>query len=158
MRHLTGVDLNYEHAKEARDRKCYDRVIVGDVDAILRPEDNESEQSVSYDLIYACDLLPYLKDLKDLFRTAKTGLERRGGIFAFSAEIMDEPLDESTGYALQSCARYCHKSWMIEKLVKDFEFDVLAFTRPAPALREHDGKDVSGAMIVLKQQTQQSRL
>ena len=63
--HLTGVDLNPEMAKEARDRGCYDRIVVGDADyheGILY-KDDDGEENVGiwdYDFIFACDLFAYI--------------------------------------------------------------------------------------------------
>ena len=63
--HLTGIDLNPEMAKEARDRGCYDRIVVGDAEyheGILNKENDETEQAEiwEYDLVFACDLIAYI--------------------------------------------------------------------------------------------------
>ncbi|KAL7544495.1 hypothetical protein ACHAWF_007881 [Thalassiosira exigua] len=102
-RHLTGVDLNPEMAKEARDRGCYDSVVVGDAECILHSVDREGR--CGYDFVFACDLFPYVGDLRPMFNTVRRSLDgRRGGTFAFSAEVMGEPSDRIVGIGEDSNA------------------------------------------------------
>ena len=157
VRHLTGVDLNPEMAKEARDRGCYDRILVGDAECIFH-KDNEDDNHVGvweFDFVFACDLFAYIGDLRPMFNTVRKSLSGRGGTFAFSAEIMNESLDESrgeddddAGFVMQSCARFAHKRSYIKSLVEEFGFETLLSTESS-VLRQHDGKDVLGALIVL---------
>jgi len=144
---LTGVDLNPEMAKEARDRGCYDRIVVGDAECILHKEKEDGEGIREYDFVYACDLLPYIGDLRLMFNTVRRSLESGGGTFAFSAEIWKEE-DDDTEFVLQSCARFAHKRRYIRSLVEEFGFETLLSTESA-VLRQHEGKDVIGALIVL---------
>lgn len=148
--HLTGVDLNPEMAKEARDRGCYDRIMVGDAERILHGERDEGDCGAGvreYDFVFACDLFAYIGDLRPVFDTVRRSLESRGGTFAFSAEILEEDVDDAE-FVLQSCARFAHKRRYIKSLVKVFGFETLLLTESA-VLRQHDGKDVVGALIVL---------
>mmetsp|Transcript_16083 Transcript_16083/g.34777 ORF Transcript_16083/g.34777 Transcript_16083/m.34777 type:complete len:528 (+) Transcript_16083:186-1769(+) len=151
--HLTGVDLNPEMAKEARDRGCYDRIVVGDAECILHRDDEDVGRQ-DYDFVFACDLFAYIGDLSKLFSTVRKGLESRGGTFAFSADIVNESLDESkeedddAEFVMQSCARFAHKRWYIRSLAKDFGFEIL-LCRDSTVLRQHNGKDVLGCLIVL---------
>ena len=55
VRHLTGVDLSPEMAKAARDRGCYDQIIVGDAECIL-----QKDGIWDYDFVFACDLFAYI--------------------------------------------------------------------------------------------------
>ena len=149
--HLTGVDINPEMAKEARDRGCYDHVVVGNAECINGGEGQEG--AGEYDFVFACDLFAYIGDLKPMFNTVQKCLDSKGGTFAFSAEIMDESLDESTheddaGFVMQSCARFAHKRWYIRSLAEEFGFETLLSTE-STVLRQHDGKDVLGALTVL---------
>ena len=136
MRHLTGVDLNKEMAKEARDRGCYDRIVVGDAECILH-EDNEDEENagVAYDFVFACDMFAFIGDLRPMFNTVRRSLEGGGGTFAFSAEIVNESLDESNhgeedaGFVMQSCARFAHKRWYIRSLLDEFGFEATLVDR-----------------------------
>jgi len=147
---LTGVDLNPEMGKQAQNRGCYDRIDIGDAKFILQKD----SFGVVYDFVFACDLFPYIGDLSPMFGAVRKILEINGGTFAFSAEIMNESLDESkeenngTGFVLQSCARFAHKCRYIRSLVAEFGFVTLLSTE-STVLRQHDGEDVLGALTVL---------
>lgn len=88
-----------------------------------------------------------------MFCTVRKSLESKGGNFAFSAEIVNE-CDESKddevdpGFVLQPCARFAHKCWYIRSLAQEFGFEILSFTG-STVLRQHSGKDVLGALVVL---------
>lgn len=117
-------------------------------------EDDNHVGIMEYDFVFACDLFAYIGDLRPMFNTVRKSLSR-GGTFAFSAEIMNESLDESrgednddAGFVMQSCARFAHKRSYIKSLVEEFGFETLLSTESA-VLRQHDGKDVLGALIVL---------
>lgn len=147
---LTGVDLNPEMAKEARDRGCYDRIVVGDFECILHKKKDEGGMNVGvreYDFAFACDLFPYIGDLRSMFNTVRKSLQSRGGTFAFSAEIWKKD-DDDSAFVMQSCARFAHQRGYIENLGEEFGFKTLVLTESA-ALRQHDGKDVVGALFVL---------
>ena len=152
---LTGVDLNPEMAKEARNRGCYDRVVVGDAECILQKcEDEENVGCLDYDFVFACDLFAYIGDLSKMFLTVRKCLEKRGGTFAFSAEVVNESLeascmdDDDEGFVMQSCARFAHKRCYIRSLAEKFGFETLS-CKESTVLRKHDEKDVLGALIVL---------
>jgi len=147
--HLTGIDLNPEMAKEAQHRGCYDRIVVGDAECILH-KDDELVGKVEYDFVFACDLFAYIGDLSKMFSTVRKSLESRGGTFAFSADIVNESLEDMKDppFVMQSCARFAHKRWYIRSLAKDFGFETLLCSATT-VLRQHDGKDVLGGLVVL---------
>jgi predicted glutamine amidotransferase/predicted TPR repeat methyltransferase len=156
VEHLTGVDHSAEMAKEAQNRGCYDRIMVGDAECILQKyddEDNTAGPTLDYNFVFACDLFAYIGDLQKIFLTARKCLECQGGIFAFSAEVVDESVnelynEEDSGYVMQSCARYAHKRWYIRSLAEKFGFETLS-CKESTVLRKYDEKDVLGALIVL---------
>ncbi|KAL7450247.1 hypothetical protein ACHAWC_002200 [Mediolabrus comicus] len=158
VKHLTGVDLSPEMAEEARESSCYDKIIVGDAECVLH-ENNQNggqEGKLWYDFVFACDLFPYVGDLKPIFQTVRKGLETFGGTLAFSVELVDESLNESReededdpGFVMQSCARFAHKRWYIAQLCEDFGFREL-LSKESTVLRQHRGKDVLGALFVLQ--------
>lgn len=151
--YITGVDLNPHMAKEAKDRGCYDRIVVGDAKCILQ-ESEDGFGAWEYDFVFACDLFPYIGNLSPMFDAVRNILKRRGGMFSFSAEIMNESLDgskeenEDAGFVLQSCARFAHKRRYIRSLVAEFGFATLLSTE-STVLRQHNGEDVLGALLVL---------
>ena len=143
-------------AKEAQHRGCYDRIVVGDAECILHV--CKDEPSLDYDFLFACDLFAYIGDLSKVFFTARKCLECRGGVFAFSAEVVSESQesscghdsndDDDEGFVMQSCARFAHKRWNIRSLAGKFEFEILSCKESA-VLRKHFDKDVLAALIVL---------
>lgn len=157
VKHLTGVDLSPEMAEEARERSCYDRIIVGDAECALHENNQEGQEGRTwYDFIFACDLFPYVGDLRPIFQTVRKGLEGKGGTVAFSVELLDESLNESReedeadpGFVMQSCARFAHKRWYMAELREEFGFHEL-LRKESTVLRQHRGKDVLGALVVLK--------
>lgn len=157
VKHLTGVDLSPEMAEEARERSCYDRIIVGDAECVLHENNqNGQEGKAWYDFVFACDLFPYVGDLSPIFQTVRKGLENKGGTLAFSVELVDESLGESKeedendpGYVMQSCARFAHKRWYIQQLCEEFGFHEL-LAKESTVLRQHRGRDVLGALFVLE--------
>ena len=65
----------------------------------------------------------------------------------------DEPGEKKeegngAGFVMQSCARFAHKHWYIWSLAEEFGFETLLSTE-STILRQHDGKDVVGSLIVL---------
>lgn len=152
VRQLTGVEVSGEMAEEARERGCYNRIIVGDAESVLEKE-FESDEDIWYDLVFACDLIPYIGDLGPIFNTVRRSLESRGGTFAFSAEILSDASDSDShdGFIMQTCARYCHKQSYILSLAEQFGFIVLNKTE-ASILRHHDGREVMGSIFILSTQ------
>lgn len=169
VQHMTGVDLSPEMVDKARQRDCYNELVVGNVECVLRQQPKEGKRCVNathgalasqtFDLIFACNVFVYIKDLRNVFYDIRQILSNDGGIFAFSAEFFEseEPkkgenserdAETEKPYALQSCARYAHKRWYLEQCAQEFGFITKAF-QTSPLQRKHDGKDVYGALVVL---------
>jgi predicted TPR repeat methyltransferase len=136
---LLGVDLSPEMIGKARERDCYETLVVGDVASILG---NENE----FDLVFACDVFVYIGDLTEVFTAVKWALTP-DGVFAFSTEhLEDEGVKHP--YVLHSCARFAHKRSYIESLATDNGFDIVKL-QICP-IRKNGGKDVSGLLAVFK--------
>jgi len=160
-RHLTGVDLSQSMLDKAKHRGCYQEVVCGNVECVLRKHPkfgkrckNATHGALAYtmfDLIVGCNVCPYVKDLENVFSDIREILNN-GGVFAFSAEFLEENENDpepEQPYALQRCARYAHRKWYLEQSAKKVGFRTRDFqTSPTP-LRKHNGVDVYGVLVVL---------
>jgi len=103
---LTGVDLSPAMIDQAKQRKnCYDDVLVGNVECVLRKQPTQGNKrctnkchgaltTTTYDLIFACGVFVYIKDLRNVFFDIRQILSK-DGIFAFSAEFFDDKNDNN---------------------------------------------------------------
>lgn len=92
---LIGVDLSQGMLDKAQTRGGYDRLVQADATAFL------DENPDAFDLVFAADVVIYLGDLTELFRTAHRAL-RPGGLLALSTEIAAE------GWIFRSSGRFAH--------------------------------------------------
>jgi predicted TPR repeat methyltransferase len=140
VQHLTGVDLSPEMIKKARERTCYDQLVVGDVTSVL-------DKGQSYDLVFACDVFVYFGDLKEVFEGVARSLSNNG-LFCFSTEYMEESSEDLRPYSLQECARFAHKKTYLEILAKENGFEI-GRLEICP-IRKNQGDDVTGMLVVLR--------
>lgn len=140
VQHMLGVDLSPEMIEKAKQRKCYDELVVGDVTSVLG-------QEVVYDLVFACDVFVYLGDLEEVFLGAQKSLSS-GGLFCFSTEFMDESLHGERPYVLQACARFAHKQTYLEKLSAAAGFDIVRLE--ICPIRKNEGVNVTGMLVILR--------
>jgi len=175
VKNMTGVDLSSEMIDKARERGCYDRLVVGDVEHALHQcgaacADNNDENPPKhqngnaetngslFDLIIACDVLVYIHDLQPVFESVRNSLMPNDGLFAFSAEFIEEQEPSGEGkeekeqeeepfFVLQSCARFAHKRHYVEKLVRDLGFEIKALK--VSKLRKNEGRDIEAVLGVL---------
>jgi len=161
VEHLVGVDLSPEMVDKARQRNCYDELVVGNVECVLRQQPKQGKTCSNpthgalalrtFDLVFACNVFHYIQDLRNVFYDIRQILNK-GGIFAFSAEFYEQDKEDDTEpekpYALQSCARFAHKRWYLEESVKEFGFEAKAF-QTSSLQRKHNGRNVHVALVVL---------
>jgi len=155
---MVGVDLSPEMIDKARERGCYDRLLVGDVECILHRDDpagdgkcpqqqqHVNEHGIMYNLIFACGVFVYIGDLRSVFSSVRNSLVP-GGLFAFTAEYLESD-GTSDPFVLQSCARFAHERSYIEGLAKEFGFETRAME--TSSIRKHEGSDVKGILTVLE--------
>jgi predicted TPR repeat methyltransferase len=96
---LVGVDLSSAMLAQARSKGLYDRLIEGDVLALLA---GEAAAKVHYHLILAADVFMYLDDLGPVLKAAAAVLAPSGSI-AFSVET-----HAADGVILGDSLRYAH--------------------------------------------------
>eukprot|EP00980_Cylindrotheca_fusiformis_P027866 scaffold22560_cov135-Cylindrotheca_fusiformis.AAC.77 len=137
---LHGVDLSPEMIEKAKERKCYDRLRVGDIAFSLKTDE-------IYDLIFACDVFCYIGDLSEIFDGVLSSLSQ-GGLFCFSTEYLEEE-EVDVSFKLHSCARFAHKQSYIREIACLKGFEVVDF-QITGSLRRNKGRNVKGMLAVLK--------
>jgi predicted TPR repeat methyltransferase len=145
---LTGVDISPEMVDRARLRGCYDDLLVGDIESVLR------NALTKFDIIFASNVFVYIEDINGVFSSARRCLSEEGGVFAFSVETIDMKHEEMKRddtdkfrLVLQSCARYAHDSKYIEELSTEYGFSIDGIQESH--LRWHDGKAIKGVVYVM---------
>ncbi|MES1981951.1 MAG: tetratricopeptide repeat protein [Pseudomonadota bacterium] len=114
---LVGVDLSGRMLDQARTRRLYQRL---EQQELL--QQMQQEESASYDLIIAADVLIYFGRLDAVFREARR-LLKMGGLFACSVEALDsEAQEEGPAYRLDHTGRYAHSSVYLKKLAAEYGF------------------------------------
>jgi len=114
---LFGIDLSPEMIQKAKEKKCYDELRIGDVEAIFCNAKGSIKNV--FDLVIACDVFVYIGDLRSVFISVRQNLCEEDGLFAFSTEFMEEDTIGGKSYLLQKCARFAHKQSYIEELSKE---------------------------------------
>ena len=162
VEHLTGVDLSPEMLDKARQRGCYDEVVLGNVECVLRKKSihkkcsNPTHGALAdrkFDLVFACNVFAYIQDLRNVFYDIRQILNDDAGVFAFSAEFIEgseDPMidNKEEPCVLTNAARYAHKRFYLEQIARDFGFVTKAF-EPSLLQRKHAGQDVYGVLVVL---------
>lgn len=144
IEHLTGVDISPEMVDKARQRGCYDRLLVGDIECVVGNR-KEVEDSL-FDIVFACNVFSFIHDIRGVFQSVSHSMKRKDGIFAFSAEFI-EGGDEVPNIVLQSCARYAHKRIFIEAIASEFGFETKIIKESE--LRKHEGNSVNSVLVVM---------
>lgn len=138
--HLTGVDLSPEMIERAREKACYEELIVGDVTTVLSTK-------ARFHLVFCCDVFCYLGDLSLVFSNTRESLVDNG-VFAFSTELLVESAGKS--YQLHECARFAHKQSYVMSLAQEHGFEVTG--KRVCAIRKNKGKDVRGLLVVFRKE------
>ena len=139
---LTGVDLSPEMIEKAKQRRCYESLLVGDIFSVFN-------QSIPrYDLVLACDVFCYIGNLSEVFASVSTSLSRNG-YFCFSTEYLEDlPKNQLDSYRLQACARFAHKRRYVEELAQRSGFEVVSLE--VSIIRKNQGENVKGMLAVLR--------
>jgi predicted TPR repeat methyltransferase len=125
-RRLDGIDLSPTMVEKARARGIYDRLAVGDIEAI----------EGTYDLLIAADTLVYLGDLSQIFAAASLSL-RPGGVFLFTVEAKG-----GDGFELGPKRRWRHSEVYLRQQAARTGFEVAGLLACSP--RSETGQPVEG--------------
>lgn len=111
---LVGIDLSPEMLKQAREKRVYDKIILGNiVDALAEIDDH-------FDLFICTDVLIYVGDGESTFAAA-AACAAPGAAFCLSTEEFD-----GDGYVLRPTGRYAHSDAYIERVAAGHGFKLLA--------------------------------
>lgn len=137
-RHLTGVDLSRGMLEKARERGCYDELVVAELTLFL------TERPASYDLIASADTLIYFGNLESMFNAAAHAL-RPGGWLAFTVE---QATDDTApdGFRLNQSSRYSHTAGYVQRTLTAAGLPLRAMT--TVTLRLEAGEPVIGYAVL----------
>ena len=135
--HLSGVDIAPAMVAIAQKRAIYDRLEVGDIDAVL-----ELEPDASVDLLVAADVFIYVGDLERNFRESARVL-KPGGLYAFTTQSQNDGT-----YTLGADMRYTHSVvYLVEQAAKH---GMTARIIEDASARKDQGVPVPGSAILLQ--------
>ena len=131
---LAGVDLSARMIAKARERRIYDSLIVGSIDAALEGQEK------SFDVIVAGDVFAYIGALSAVLAGCARALPP-AGLLAFSTES-----SEGGSYELCPTGRYAHSMEYIESTAGASSMSVIY--RRDITLR-NDPVPIAGHIVVL---------
>jgi predicted TPR repeat methyltransferase len=133
---LVGVDLSSEMIERARGRRAYDRLITGELTAVM------GSLRERFDVVCAADVFIYVGDLAPPLAAIRRVL-KPGGWVGFSVEVAPEG-----DYRLQPTRRFTHSLPYVRRLAVATGLSVRAARRVT--LRYERAEPVRGAVFVLR--------
>lgn len=136
---LTGIDLSEKMLERARERGCYDELVVAELCAFMRA------RPITFDAVVSADTLVYFGELREPLQAAYSTL-RPNGLLLFTLEKLLN--DSSADYRLEAHGRYAHSENYIRRALSDagFELDALSLE----TLRQERLQDVPGFLVVAR--------
>jgi len=110
--YLAGIDVSSKMLEQARTKKIYDDLFMGDLCEQLQ------QLPDLFDMFIAADVMVYIGNLEPLF-VAVSNRAQPGAYFAFSIESQQEH-----DFTLQSTGRYAHAAAYIAKLAAAHDFTI----------------------------------
>jgi predicted TPR repeat methyltransferase len=125
---------------------------VGNIGSVLGTSKEESfkcANHAAFDIIFACNVLSFIHDIREVFQSVRNNLKPIDGVFAFSAEFIEgeKDTDSNEKLVLQSCARYAHDRSYVESLASEFGFETKAMK--TSDIRIHEGRVIKGVLAVM---------
>lgn len=114
---IIGLDISSRMIDVCEEKDIYDGLYCGEVEEFL--EDNEE---LPFDLVTACDVLPYIGDVCVMFAGVAAALAP-GGVFSFSSELL---ADQTGSYAVSTGHRYVHGETYLRRQLDAAGFDILS--------------------------------
>lgn len=139
---IVGIDISSRMIDVCEDKDIYDGLYCGEVEDFLAGNDEEP-----FDLISACDVLPYLGDLSPLFSGAAANLQQ-GGLLCFSSETLGAEGGGGAGYLISPHHRYLHTEAYIRDELERSGFELLDIQEIN--VRFEDGHPSPGHLVVAR--------
>jgi predicted TPR repeat methyltransferase len=136
---LVGVDLSAQMIERARERGCYDELVVAELMAFMR------SRSRSFDGLISADTLVYFGALEEPLRAAHEAL-RAGGVLVFTLEAL--PSDANVDYRLETHGRYAHAENYIRRAIAAAGLTLDTLCREN--LREERGMPVASYLVTAR--------
>jgi predicted TPR repeat methyltransferase len=136
---LVGVDLSPKMLQYAKQRGCYDELIIEELGAFMR------SRPQAFDAIVCTDTLVYFGALAEPLAGAQMAL-RVGGPLVFTVEALAEsdPADHRLGVS----GRYLHKQTYLRRVLSEIGFMVESVAEQT--VRRDTGRDVPGYIVVAR--------
>jgi len=135
---MIGVDLSSKMLKEAEKKEIYRELVCDDVVTWLQ------QQSETFDLFIAADMLIYVGRLESVFEAVKSHCSEHAR-FALTTELLADSDDDMQ---LRTSGRYAHSHEYVKRVAKQQGFIVEGY-KSAPLRKEHKNW-LEGGYYVLK--------
>lgn len=136
---LVGVDLSEKMLHYAKERGCYDELVVAELSAYLR------SQPGAFDAIVCADTFIYFGALAEPLGAAHAALHA-GGTLIFTVEALPER--DPADHRLAVTGRYLHSEAYLRRVLGESGFKVESVV--LQSLRKDAGKDVPGYLAVAR--------
>ena len=133
---ITGMDLSPQMVEQARAKRIYDRLEVGDIPGFLATE----KKNAPYQLVLAADVFTYLADLRGIIAGCAQVLER-SGMLAFTVETHN-----GAGVIVGDKLRYAHAAAHLQDAFKQAALRPLVLENAST--RNDGGVAVPGLVVV----------
>jgi predicted TPR repeat methyltransferase len=135
---LTGVDLSPGMLEKARNRGCYDELVVMELGEFMR------SRPAAFDIVVSADTLVYFGALEEVLAAAHQCL-RPGGLLAFTVEQWTTDTDDAR-FTLGASGRYQHAAGYLQSALHAAKFVVRE--RELVVLRSELDAGVQGFAVV----------
>ena len=139
---LVGVDLSPAMLAAAERKRIYDRLVAGDLIAVLETEDRP------FDLIVAADVFVYLEDLAPVLRLAARRLTASGAT-AFTVET-----HAGGGAILRDTLRFAHSEAHLRQAATEASLEIAYLDKASTRIEKN--WPVEGLLAVLRAPAAQS--
>tara|TARA_B100001540_G_C15718286_1_gene601800 strand:+ start:52 stop:1152 length:1101 start_codon:yes stop_codon:yes gene_type:complete len=137
--YIEGVDISESMLKEALNKKVYNKLVNADIVDYL------SKVDLNFDIFISLDTFIYIGDIEEIFQLIVSRNNLKGK-FIFSTEFKEN--DKKTEFILQKSGRFSHSHFYIERLCKEFKYDLKHFEKVK--LRKDKKSYIIGGLYVLE--------